>query len=78
MLGIAYAKRSLKGATRGSESGNLPRRYPSGLVTNYQLMASAARRTVPPLRGYDWVVVLRAASERLGSQLRAPDFLTCY
>jgi hypothetical protein len=25
MLGIAYAKRSLKGASRGSESGNLSR-----------------------------------------------------
>jgi len=30
-------------------------------------MASASRRTVPPLRGYDSVVVFRAASERLGS-----------
>jgi hypothetical protein len=32
MLGIAYAKRSLQGATRGRESGNLPHHLPGDLV----------------------------------------------
>jgi hypothetical protein len=32
-------------------------------------MASAARRTVPPLRGYDSVIVYRASPQSLGSQL---------
>ena len=32
MLGIAYAKRSLKGATRGSESCNPPRRFCTRLL----------------------------------------------
>ena len=32
MLGIAYAKRSLQGATRGSESGNLPRLFCTRLL----------------------------------------------
>jgi hypothetical protein len=52
MLGIAYAQRSLKGATCGSESGNLPHRSPAVWLTPL-----AARQAVAPRWGYDYVVV---------------------
>jgi|GEM_PF-5229355 len=52
-------------------NSTFPRSRFSGLVPSSQLMASAARRTVPPLRGYDYVVVYRARPLGLGSQLPA-------
>ena len=48
MLGIAYAKRSLKGATCGSKSCNLPRSSPAALVDGTFLPKS--RAALPELR----------------------------
>ena len=52
MLGIAYAKRSLKGATRGSESGNLPRRYPAVLF-RYQASTISNQQSAIRVREVD-------------------------
>jgi hypothetical protein len=65
MLGIAYAQRSLKGATRGSESGNLPRRY--------QAAWFRFDGTLPPQSGaaplglFAALTVFRTASQQFGS-----------
>ena len=70
MLGIAYAQRSLKGATRGSESGNLPRRY--------QAAWFRFDGTLPPQSGaaplglFAALTVCRAAPQRLGSRRCRP------
>ena len=66
---------SLKKGAFGSIAHTLPGVWFS-LLFKFQLsglMAVAARQAVPPLRGYYYIVVYRARSNRLGSSfLRIP------
>jgi hypothetical protein len=72
MLGIAYAQRSLIGATRGRESGNLPRHLQVTWLT-----ALCSHKAVPPFQGYDSVVVCRAPSKEFGSH-PSPGIIKLY